>query len=576
MRSKAGSLNPILVILAVALVAVLFAVACGGSATSTAVPDTGAAEAAAAEAAAAEAAAAEAAAAAEVTTAANSAAATKTAAAAKTAAAKAAVEAAAEAAEQAKYGGSLRVAQSADHSTLDPGFTTASIDIATIENTYDPLIRVAHDGSYLPALATSWEISDDVKSYTFHLRKGVKFHSGKDFTSADVIFSLNRHLDPELETVGFSPYKVVDKIVAVDDFTVRFDLKDPNGFFMDMLPLFQSHILPTDVDFDLLPMMEFGTGPFMIEEYLPGERVTMVRNPNYWLEGRPYLDELILVGIAEAVTRAEALKSGDVDMIFRLDPTYITSLESHPDTKVASVATSGNYGVYFDNSVAPFDNKLVRKAIQAATDRVLINQATTLGLGAIGNDTPVWPTDSRWTTKYSPPDYDPELARSLLAQAGYPNGIDLVLQTGEVGPGMIELAVALKESTAPAGIRIEVHKNPTDSYWSEVFMVKPFSIIYWSGRSNPDHVLSLGYMSDSPWNANRFKNAELDELILRAKGEAPEAQNATYADIQRILIEEAPGLVIGFHTMHYGLRNNVNHLPNAHGHMLYTDAWVTK
>ena len=521
---------------------VLFAVSCGDGATSTLVPDTGAA---AAETAAAEAAAAEAAA------------------------------AAAEAVELAKYGGTLTVGVIADHSTLDPAFSLTQIDISIIEQAYDNLIMVREDLSFKPELATSWEANDDLSSYTFHLRKGVKFHNGKEFNAEDVLFTFNRLKDPVVDTTARVQFQSVQDIVALDDYTVRFDLDGPNGFFLDNLTIYQAAVLPANVDVERMTLEEFGTGAFKIEEYLPGERSVLVRNPDFWEEGKPYLDEMVFLGINEAVARAEALKSGDVDLVWRLEPQAVAGLEAHPDTLVLSVATSGNIGLTFDNTRPPFDNKLVRQAFQAATDRELINQAALLGLGTAANDHPIWPSDPRFSPQNAPPDYDPELAKSLLEQAGYPDGIDITLHTGDVGPGMIELAVAFQESAAPAGIRVEVKRQPADSFWSEVFMQEPFVIIYWGARPNPDAILTAGYHSGSAFNANRYFSDTVDELIERARGETLEEQKATYGEVQRILVDEVPGIVVAFQPLLYGLRSNVRGIiPHPLGRRIFQDAWL--
>ena len=138
----------------------------------------------------------------------------------------------------------------------------------------------------------------------------------------------------------------VEDIVVLDDYTVRFDLVGPNAFFLDALSLQQVRILPADVDTSSgCTLEEFGTGPFILEELLPGERVTMVRNPDYWEEGKPYVDKYVILGIREAATRAEALKSGDVDVIFDLEFQSVPSIEAHPETVVLETPGSGWIGM---------------------------------------------------------------------------------------------------------------------------------------------------------------------------------------------------------------------------------------
>ncbi len=527
MRSKIAGPHPLLVLLAAALVSVLFVVSCGDGADPTAVPETGE------------------------------------------------VQGAAAPAGTPKRGGTLTMAMVVDSRSLDPHLATGVSDLAINQSTYDNLVMIQPDLSIKPELATSWETNDDLTSYTFHLRRGVKFHHGKDFKAEDVLFSFNRVLDPELDAPTRPIFEVIDDMVALDDYTVRFDLVSPNSFFPTTLANYGGRILPADVDVSRLALEEFGTGPFMIEEHLPGERTVMVRNPDYWEEGKPYLDELVFQLIAEAATRAEVLKSGDVDLVYQLEPQSISSIEANRDTVVLEVASLSIIAMDMDILVEPFDNKLVRKAMQAATDREAILQAALLGRGNIANDHPVHPNDPLFAPQHEPPDYDPDLARSLLEQAGYPDGIDIILHTGDVGPGMIEMAVAFKESAAPAGIRVEVQRESPDRYWDEVWGVKPFTSVYWWGEPTPDSALSLQYHSESAWNAPNYVNQTLDDLLVQARGEKFEDQKATYGEIQRILIDDVPRIVVGFQPLMFGARNNVRGaVPHPLNWAIFNDAWL--
>ena len=186
-------------------------------------------------------------------------------------------------------------------------------------------------------------------------------------------------------------------------------------------------------------------------------------------------------------------------------------------------------------------------------------------------------SDPRFAPQYAAPKYDPELAKSLLEQAGYPDGIDVTLHTGDVAPGMIELAVAFKESAAPAGIRVDVQRQPPDGFWSEVFMQEPFVIMYWAPRPNTDIMLTQAFHSESAWNANRYFNDTVDELIARARGETLEQQRETYGEIQRILVDDVPGLVIANPPLVYGARNNVRDAgPHPLRARTLRNAWLEK
>ncbi len=478
--------------------------------------------------------------------------------------------------EKPKYGGSLIVTLFADFYTLDPPLQVNSSEIMITQATYDNLVMIQPDLSLKPMLATSWEASDDLTSYTFQLRQGVKFHHGKDFKAEDVVSTFTRLVDPELDSPARTTFNVIKEMVILDDYTVRFDLIAPNAFFPENLSIYQARIVPSDVDPARLALEEFGTGPFMITDHLPGEQTVMTRNPDYWEKGRPYLDKVTIHLIPEPATRAEALKSGDVDIIFLLEAQSASGIDAHPDTTVLETASASYLGIYMDMSVEPFDDVLVRRAIQAATDREAINQAALLGRGVIANDHPIPPNDPHFASQYAPPDYDPDLARSLLEQAGYPDGIDLSLYTSSAGAPMIEVAVAFKERAAPAGIRVDIQRMPEDVYWTAVWMQEPFATVFWNGRP-PDQALSIVYASDANWNESSYNNPTIDQLIIQARGQEPEERKATYGEIQRILIDEVPRTVVVFQPILFGVRTDVRGV-QAHpmSWLILNDAWLDR
>ena len=599
MRFKKTNLHPVLVLLAVALVSVLFVVACGDDDEPAVSEGVGAAETAAqateevaaqaTEEAAAQATEEAAAQATEEATAQATeeaaAQATEEAAAQATeeAAAQATEEAAAQATEEAaaqpgepKYGGSLKIAMSAESFGLDPALFFSTVDIIMSLSFYDNLLMIQPDLSRKPMLATSWEANDDLTSYTFHLREGVKFHHGKEFKAEDVIFTYNRILDPELGSPGRPLIAGIVNMVALDDYTVRFDLDAPNAFFPDATASHIMRILPADVDVERLTLEEFGTGPFMIEEHLPDERTVVVRNPDYWEEGRPYLDEIVYQLIPEGATRDLALKNGDVDLVFQLNPQSAPGLNAHPETTVLKSSLAGglNYALVMNNSIPPFDNLLVRKAMQAATDRETITQVASQGLGVIAYDHAIPARDPLFASQYAPPAYDPDLARSLLEQAGYSDGIDVTLYTADINAGYIELAVAFKESAAPAGIRVDVERVPADGYFYEYWSVKPLTIGSWPIEPNPDALLSLQLLGGSPWNGAHYNNPTFEELLINARGQTGEAQKETYAEVQRLLIDEVPRLVIANVPSLLGARTDVRMDPHPLGWLLVTDIWL--
>jgi len=173
------------------------------------------------------------------------------------------------------------------------------------------------------------------------------------------------------------------------------------------------------------------------------------------------------------------------------------------------------------------------------------------------------------------PEYDPELARALLEQAGYPDGIDLTLFTSTLGAPMVEMAMVMKEKAAPAGIRIDIQVMPEEVYWSDVWMVEPFCTVYYGGRI-PDEALSVVYLSTASWNESHYSNPRVDELILKARTQLElEDRRETYRELQCILIDEVPRIIPVFMPVAHGMRLNVRGLEaKPHGGVFCRYVWL--
>lgn len=470
--------------------------------------------------------------------------------------------------EEPKYGGTLRVAYTPDLFTFDPPMMTGAADIIVVHQAYESLTERNPDWTLRPLLATSWEANDDLTQWTFYLRQGVKFSHGKEMKAEDVVYTFDRLF--ELEAPFSSVISMVEDIVAVDDYTVRFDLSSGTAFLPDLLSRYSCKITPSDIDPERLATETFGTGPFILTEHVVGERTVMEKNPNYWWEGYPYLDKVIFVYMADSETRAEALKAGTVDVIMNMVVPSIATIEAHPETKVSLIPSAFQMNMLFDVTEPPFDDILVRKAIQAATDRQAILDGALFGYGGIAYDHPIAPSDVHFNAEAKPPEYNVELAKSLLEQAGYPDGIDITLYAGAPSVPSVEMATVMKEKAAPAGIRIDIQVMPEAGYWSEVWMAKPFVCSYWGGRI-PDEAFSIQFLSTAAWNETGYVNPRVDELIILARSQVDLAdRQETYGELQAILIDEVPKIVPVFMPILHGMRNNVMGLEaKPHG-----DPWV--
>jgi len=454
-------------------------------------------------------------------------------------------------------GGTLTAATGADPTTLDPHLALSVADMAFREATYENLTLLQHDLTLRPSLAESWEPNEDLTSWTFHLRRGVKFHHGKPMTAEDVVFSMNRIMNPETGSAARSSLDYVASVTAIDDYTVKFELKYPNTFLPETLSIYQAKIIPSDIDPARLATEEFGTGPFMLEEYRRGERLVMKRNPDYWMQGRPYPDEVVVFYMADEEARVEALLSGQIDAAFLVEAPSVSRLEADDEIKVSAVSSASYLVLIMDVRKPPFDNRLVRQAMQAATDRQAIVDATMFGRGTIAHDSPIPPDNPHFSPDVLAPGYDPDRARALLAEAGFPDGIDVTLFTSTACEGAVEMAVVAKEKAAPAGIRIEINRVPPDSYWTEVWTVQPFVAACWGARLL-DESIAAAYKPDSPWNDAHYDNAEIMRLLTVARGQTDQQERAkTFAEIQRILRDDVPRIVVAFRPLFVAMRKDV-------------------
>jgi peptide/nickel transport system substrate-binding protein len=456
-----------------------------------------------------------------------------------------------------KTGGTLRVVMPTDSNTLDPALSLSTIDNATTMQSYNNLILRMEDLSLEPHLTTSWTPSSDLTSYEFKLREGVKFVHGKEMKAEDVVFTFKRILDKDTGSPARSALDFITGINALDEYTVTIDMSGANAFLPDTLSLYQGRIIPSDIDPDRLATEMFGTGPFSLTESRPNELVAYDRNVDYWDAGKPYLNKLAIFYMPEPVTRNEALKSGQVDVQFPLDAANVSGTESAQGAVVLETASSAYLNLSMDVRVPPFNDIQVRQAIQAATDRETIRQVALFGRGAIANDHPIPPNDPHYDDSVEVPQYDVAKAKQLLADAGFADGLDITLHTSTITPGMVEMAVALKESAAPAGINISIERAPEDKYWASVWMTEPFTTVGWNGR-NPDQAFSIVYKSDADWNEAFWVNTRADELMIQARGQANlEDRKATYGELQALVVEEVPRIIPVFTPRFIGVRDNV-------------------
>ncbi len=443
--------------------------------------------------------------------------------------------------------------------SADPAYMTDTGDSVIARNIYEPLIALDNQFTPIPVLAASWEPSEDARSWTFHLREGVKFHDGREFTSADVVYTYKRLLDEKTNSPARPELSVIDPegIEAVDKYTVRFTGKEPIAELPIILSTRAAVIVPDGSTTEELNTRPVGTGPFKVKEFKPNQpRRVYERNETYWQEGLPKARCIETTLIVEPMTRMAALMSGQIDVDLVVDPTAVAPLKSNPDVELL-MSEGGGFALYLamETDAKPFDDPRVREAMKIVVDRNAMVQTAVFGFGEPGNDNPI-PPSSPDAYRHDIIPQDIARAKQLLAEAGYPDGIEVDLYTAKHFPGIDLLGQAYAQMAAEAGIKVNIINTPTESFWDDVWMKKPFFSSYLGPRP-PSSALALTFESSSAWNETHWKRPDYDDLLKRAAATVdPEQRRYLYQEAQRMLTEQGGAITPVFAGVIAGMRKN--------------------
>ena len=434
----------------------------------------------------------------------------------------------------------LRVAAFAIGQT-DPAYISSDSEVLVANHVYDYLVDIDAENEIQPRLAVDWSRSDDNITYTFTLAEGVTFHDGSLLTAEDVVWTFERLRDTEgLATADL--YANITNIEATGELEVTFTLEETNPFFLYDLSDNHALIMKTDTQD---PENFNGTGPFMVSNYLPNDRLVMEANPDYFREGRPMLSGLEIIFFEDQSASVDALRGGQIDLTMDLTNSLYESLTEVDGLTATDIATNQFVVVRLRTDIEPGNDPRVVQAFRMATDRNAIFELVQQGNGAVGQDTPIGPLfEDYYTEEFSLPETDPEGARDLLEEAGYPDGIELELNLLNT-LNFPDLAVVLKEQWAKAGIDVEVVSLPESVYYGEGrWLEVPLGITGWGHRPYPQFYLDVMLTCGAKWNEARFCNDEFDRLANVAGTSFDEQERIdAYHEIQRILIEEGPIIV---------------------------------
>lgn len=401
-----------------------------------------------------------------------------------------------------------------------------------------------------PYLLDRWEANDDVTEWTLYLREGILFNNGDELTADDVLFTFSQWLDQDIGSsmLGLMSYlSGMQNVEKVDDYTIKLHLETPNIGVPEHLFHYPAVILHRNFEGDFI-QQPVGTGAFKLEEYAEGERARFSRREDYWQMGAdgqplPYLDKLTYVSLDRDAAVA-ALQAGQLDTVYQPRPSDWQALKDIPGLVVRPVSTAQVYTIRMRVDLEPWTDVRVRNALKMCQDRQKILQLSYFGEGDLAIDAHVAPVHPAYCEKPIP-EYDPEGAKALLAEAGYPDGLQVTLATknDEAEPAM---AQALKELAEPGGFDIQLDITEASGYW-ERWTEVPLGITAWTHRPLDTMVLPLAYIADSetgepvPWNETRWTDEEFTEKLREAEATLDvEERRNIMCEIEEIMQERGP------------------------------------
>ncbi len=439
-------------------------------------------------------------------------------------------------------GGTLRIGGNGGASTdsLDPALAASDVPVQVLKLFGDTLVKVTPQGEVEPRLAERIESSDDARTWRFTIRKGVEFHNGKTLTPDDVVQTFERHLDENSKSGALGIVQGIDRM-SVDGDTVVFELGTGNADLPYLMADYHLQIQPGGGKDD--PTAGIGTGPYMLEVNEPGVRHGFKKFANHWDDSIGHADEVEILVINDGTARTAALQSGQVHMIDRVDPKVAGLLGRAPGLMVRNVSGRGHYVFIMRIETDEFVNNDLRMALKLAINRQEMVDKILRGYGSVGNDFPINAAYPLFDDTIPQREYDPEAAAEYYRKSGH-DGSPIILRTSDAAfPGAVDAAQLFQQSAQAAGIPLEIKREPSDGYWSEVWNNKPFCASYWSGRPTQDQMYSTAYLSTAEWNDTQWKRPEFDAMLLEARAETDLARRKELYSKMAHMLRDEGGLI---------------------------------
>ncbi len=440
-----------------------------------------------------------------------------------------------------------------------------------------------------PYLLEGFKPSEDLKTWTLNLRKGLKHNNGDEFNADDVVFTMGEWFKEDVGSsiLGLMSYMDATGIEKVDDYTVKLNLKRAEIGVPEHLfhyPALMLNHRTFEGDFLKAP---HGTGPYTLDTYTEGERVLLKARTDYWQNGAdgkplPYLDEMEFIDMGDDTAAwMAAIKSGEVDYLDLSDnvsPDFYNGLKDDTNVVVDGLPTGLCRVMRMRVDLDPWTDNRVRQALKLCQNREKILSLAYFGQGVEGSDFHVYPKHPEYCEKPVPA-YDPEKAKALLTEAGYPDGLDINLAVGSGWPDIVAYAQVLKEDALAAGFRITVDAMPNSQYWDKWTEVD-LGVTPWTHRPLGTMILNLAYIADEKgapvaWNESRWVDEEFSTLLTQANGTLDvEKRREIMCKLEQIQMDRGSVGIAYWMNIWTIYRKNVQAIP---GHptyyMLFNEVW---
>jgi peptide/nickel transport system substrate-binding protein len=451
----------------------------------------------------------------------------------------------------------LTIGRPVSTSGMDPGFLREAATI--VDNIFDTLVLRDENMKLVPGLAVSWKSIDDT-TWEFKIREGVKFHNGEDLNAEAVKFTLDRVLDPAAKSPTLSYIRTIASVEVVDPYTVRIKTSTPDPLIPTRMSRYPAYVVPPkyvkEVGADVFARRPVGTGPYKFVEFVPDRHVILEANKNYW-RGTRSVERIVWRPIPDDMSRATALVTGEVDLIEGVPVDLADLMRSSPETDLVQVKNGGltiYLGLVMNHP--PLDKVKVRQALNHAIDRKSIVKSILRDMATV-RGTQVGPADFGYVDLPAP-EYNPAKAKSLLAEAGLPEGFSITMQASRRYMKDTEVAQAIAQQFRDIGVKANLEVLDWSVYVQQVPRKGPIFMLGWGSTQTLDADAAIYAILRSGEPYSTASIPELDRLLDESRAIVePAARQKVLTKIQELAAEQIPLLTLYQEDSLYGKRKNV-------------------